>query len=174
MTSFYLDDIPVGRDWLGPRRPSPLAVLIGFVIVFAQVVTNKGKAWGAGFWAQATAAGSGDGSTTATWVGQGEGSPAGTRPTAAAADTALTGASNESRVNGTRSAVTTTNTGDTYQVVATVNATGARQLVEVGLFDAAGSGNPPTGGNLVIHADFAVVNVSNGDSVQYTVKDQLT
>lgn len=159
-----------------PRRSffGTLGHLVGALVLFANVVTNKGKAWGAGFWAQATAAGSGDGSTTATWVGQGEGTPAGTRPTAAATDTALAGASNESRVNGTRSAVTTTNTGDTYQVVATINATGTRQLVEVGLFDAAGAGNPPSGGNLTIHADYAVVNVNSGDSVQFTIKEQLT
>lgn len=151
-----------------------LGALAGAIVLMAQVVTNKGKGWIGGFLAQATAAGSGDGSTLAVNVGQGEGSPAGTRPTAAVGDTTLTGAANESRVAGTRSSVTTTQTNDTYQVVATINATGTRQLVEVGLFDAIGSGNPPTGGNLVVHADFAVVNVSSGDSVQYTIKVQFT
>src|SRR5437899_2947848 len=75
-------------------------------------------------------------------VAMGNGATAGAR-TAAAADTALS-AERESRVAGTESVITITQTGDTYQVVGTItstanyNTSGANAPIdEAGLFDAA-------------------------------------
>lgn len=87
--------------------------------------------------------------------------------TAAAADTALS-TEVETRTSGTESTVTTTNTGDTYQVVGTVAATATRVADEGGLFDAS------TVGNMGVSYTYAVINLSNGDSIAYTVKVQFT
>lgn len=57
---------------------------------------------------------------------------------------------------------TTTVANDTYQVVNTVSATGTHAVTEAGLFDAS------TAGNIFTYADFAAVNLSSGDSVQFT------
>lgn len=129
----------------------------------AQVVTNVGKGWIGGFLAQATAAGSGLGSLAATFVAWGTGTT-----TAAVTQTTLVTPSAEARTNGTRTAVTTTNASDTYQVVGTITSASAQAITEVGLFDAS------TTGNMVVRADFAAINVANGDSVQFTIKIQFT
>jgi hypothetical protein len=50
-----------------------------------------------------------------------------------------------------------------------VTAGGSRAITEVGVFDAAGSGNPPSGGNLVIYGDFSVINLASGDSILFTI-----
>jgi hypothetical protein len=68
----------------------------------------------------------------------------------------------ESRVQGTESIITGTVTNDTYQVVATVSATASRAITESGLFDAS------TAGNMFSYGDFSVINLSNGDSIQFT------
>lgn len=86
------------------------------------------------------------------------------------ANTVTTTSTTEARTNGTASQVTTTVTNDTYQVVGTITAAGTRAITEVGVFDAAGSGSPPTGGNMCIYGDFSVVNLSSGDSIAFTVK----
>jgi hypothetical protein len=70
----------------------------------------------------------------------------------------------ESRVDGTSSRVTTTETNDTYQVVGTITATAARAVTNAGLFDAA------TDGNLFVHGDFATINLSENDSITFTIK----
>jgi len=95
---------------------------------------------------------------------------------AAATDTALgstTGAT-ESRTAGTSSIVTTTNTSDTYQVVGTITATGTPTVQEVGLFDAIGTGNPPTGGNFFLHANHGSTVLAVGETITYTIKVQFT
>lgn len=86
--------------------------------------------------------------------------------TAVAGDTALS-SEVETRTTGTASNVTTTVTNDTYQVVGTVAATTSRAVDEAGLFDAS------TSGNLMISATFAVQNLSNGDSIQFTWKNKF-
>lgn len=83
--------------------------------------------------------------------------------TAAAGDTALS-TQVESRVAGTSSTVTTTQTNDTYQVVATHTATATRAVDEGGLFDAS------SGGNMFTSATHPVVNLASGDSLQNTWK----
>jgi hypothetical protein len=100
------------------------------------------------------------------FVGIGTGATGAAR-TAAAADTALS-TEVETRATGTESTVTTTVTGDTYQVIGTVTATSARAVDEAGTFDAS------TVGNIGVSATFAVINLAIGDSLQLTVKTQLT
>ena len=93
---------------------------------------------------------------------------------AASANVVTTTSTTESRATGTVSQVTTTQTNDTYQVVGTITAAGTRAITEVGVFDAAGSGSPPTGGNMGIYGDFAVINLSTGDAIAFTVKVAFT
>lgn len=101
--------------------------------------------------------------TEPKWTAMGTGGT-----TAAVTDTAL-GTEVETRGVGVSSIVTTSVTGDTYQVVATQTATATRAITEGGLFDQLASG-----GNMFASATFTTVNLANGDSLQFTWKDQLT
>jgi hypothetical protein len=83
--------------------------------------------------------------------------------TAVAADTALS-TQVETRVAGTSSTVTTTQTNDTYQVVTTHTATATRAVDESGLFDASSAGN------MFTSATHPVVILASGDSLQNTWK----
>jgi hypothetical protein len=75
------------------------------------------------------------------------------------------------RVTGTQTQQTTNVSNDCYQVVATIATSGPLAITEFGIFDAAGSGSPPTGGNLFTHVVFDPINVtSSGDSIQFTIK----
>lgn len=94
----------------------------------------------------------------------------GTGSAAAATATAVTTTSTtEARVAASMSQVTTTVTNDTLQATGTITAAGARAITEVGLFDAAGSGSPPTGGLMDVYGDFTVINLASGDSIAFTV-----
>lgn len=87
--------------------------------------------------------------------------------TTAAADTTLfteTG----TRQTGTSSQVTTSVTNDTYQVVGTQTAGGTLAITNAGLFDAS------TSGNLFVKGDFSTINLSSGDSIQFTFKTQFS
>lgn len=128
----------------------------------ATVVTNKGKA----IFADRVRTTPGTYTNAPKQCAMGVGATGAAR-TAAAGDTALS-SEVETRVAGTESTVTTTQTGDTYQVVGTITATAARSVDEAGLFDAA------TVGNMFTSATFAVVSLANGDSLQFTWKAQLT
>lgn len=123
----------------------------------ATVVTNSGKAIAA-----KRHIGSTPSQAEPLYVGIGTGATGAAR-TAVAADTALSTAV-ESRVAGTSSNVTVTNTNDTYQVVGTVTATASRAVDEAGTFDASSAGN------MDISATFAVINLASGDSLQLTFK----
>lgn len=129
----------------------------------ATVVTVKGKA----MFADRVRTTPATYTTSPKFVAAGTGATAAAR-TAVAADSALSTELSEGRTSGTESIVTTTTTGDTYQVVGTVTATGVRACDEAGLFDAF------TVGNMFMSATHAVVNLAIGDSIQYTVKVQLT
>jgi alpha-L-arabinofuranosidase len=83
--------------------------------------------------------------------------------TAAVTDTALS-TEVETRATGTESIVTVTVTSDTYQIVGTITATAARVVDEAGSFDAS------TVGNMATSFTFAVVNLANGDSIQFTIR----
>lgn len=85
--------------------------------------------------------------------------------TALATDTTLT-TEVETRTAGTESKVTTTLTGDTYQVVGTVTFTAPRAIDEGGLFDAASTGH------MIVSWTQAVDNFTTGDSYNVTVKIQ--
>lgn len=81
----------------------------------------------------------------------------------------------EARTAGTSAQATTTTANDTYRVTGTITAAGARAITEVGVFDAAGAGSPPAGGNMGMYGDFAVINLDAGDSIAFqfdTVFDQ--
>lgn len=88
--------------------------------------------------------------------------------TAGVTDTALSSEVETPRTAGTESVVTTTVTGDTYQVAATITASGTRAVDEAGLFDAA------TVGNLFTSATFNVINLNTGDSIAFTWKVQVS
>lgn len=94
----------------------------------------------------------------------------GSGQTASSTALANTTGTTESRVTGTMSSVTVTTTNDTAQIVGTLTAAGSRAITEVGVFDAAGSGSPPTGGNMNLYGDFSVINLASGDSISFTIK----
>lgn len=93
---------------------------------------------------------------------------------AASANVVTTTSTTESRTAGTSSQQTTSVTSDTFRVTGTVTAAGTRAITEVGLFDAAGSGSPPTGGNMCVYGDFSVINLASSDSIAFTVNVQFT
>ena len=72
------------------------------------------------------------------------------------------------RVAGTGSQVTTSTTNDTYQVVGTQTAGGTLAITNAGLFDAL------TSGNLFVKGDFSTINLTTGDSIQFTFKTQFS
>ena len=90
------------------------------------------------------------------------------------ANVVTTTSTTEARTSGTPSQQTTSQTNDTYQVVGPITAAGSRAITEVGVFDAAGTGSPPTGGNMDIYGSFTVINLSSGDSIAFTVQVQFT
>jgi len=78
-------------------------------------------------------------------------------------NTALQTPRGEDRVAGTSSIVTTTTTNDTYRVVGTLVMESNGAITEVGLFDAA------TSGNIYIRGTFGALNLETDDSVQFTI-----
>ena len=88
--------------------------------------------------------------------------------TAAVGDTTLFTEASETRVAGTSTQVTTTQTDDTYQVVGTLTADGAKTITNAGLFDAI------TTGNLLMKGDFTGVPLALNDAIQFTMKVQYT
>lgn len=128
----------------------------------ATVVTTIGKA----MFADRLRTSPGTYTNSPKYVAMGVGATGAAR-TAVVGDTALS-TEVETRTSGTESLVTTTTTNDTYQDVGTVTATATRAVDEAGLFDASSSGN------MFLSATFAVINLSSGDSIQFTVKAQLT
>ena len=84
--------------------------------------------------------------------------------------TDLVNASNEARVVGTESQPAA----DTQQWVATVTAAGNQTVTEVGLFDGAGAGTPPSGGVMWLRKNLAAVVLLTGDSIAWTITIQAT
>lgn len=124
------------------------------VVALATVLTNAGKAI-----VTNRMIGSG---TDPIFVAMGTGAG-----TAAITDTTLF-TEVETRGTGTSSRVTTTVTNDTHQVVGTVTATAGRAILNAGNFDAS------TVGNLFVKGDFSVINLNNGDAIQFTIKCAFT
>jgi hypothetical protein len=96
--------------------------------------------------------------------------------TAAVADTGLfsTSTTTEARVAATQTQITGAQTNSKIQYVFTITAAGSRTILEVALWDAAGSGSPPTGGNFFIHADHGSTALNSGDSIAYTLTEDFT
>lgn len=88
--------------------------------------------------------------------------------TAAITDTTLFTESAETRVAGTSTQQTTTVTNDTYRVVGTITASATRAITNAGLFDAS------TSGNLFVKGDFSTINLSSGDSIQFTINTSFS
>ena len=86
--------------------------------------------------------------------------------------TAIASAGNtaEDRTDGTSSQVTTNTSNDTYQVVGTITALTTLAITEMAMFDAAGSGNPPTGGNMTFYGDFSAINLAASDAITFTAQ----
>lgn len=77
---------------------------------------------------------------------------------------------NEARTSGTSTIETVTNPSDTYQVVGLITcATAGKTIQEVALFDAAGTGTPPSGGVMLCRAVHGAQTLAVGDAVEYTV-----
>ena len=102
------------------------------------------------------------------FLGWGTGAGAGS-----ASSTDLSTPATEARANGTSTQFTTTVTNDTHQVVGTITATGAKTITNVGVFDVAGSGSPPSGGVLYAIFDGLSQALNSGDSIQFTARVQF-
>jgi hypothetical protein len=96
------------------------------------------------------------GATEPHHVGMGTGGTA-----AVVGDTGLVTAV-DSRVIGTTSKVTTTKTNDTYRIVATPAASTTRAVIEAAAYTDAAAGV------CFIRVAHSVVNLENGDSIEYT------
>lgn len=118
----------------------------------ANILTNVGKAL-----IVSVLAGSG---TSPKWVAWGTGVA-----TAAVTDTTLGTESAEARVSGTQSITTTSVTGDTYNVQATITSASSQTISEVGLFDI----STHAAGNLAIHADFTGIALAIADAISFLV-----
>jgi hypothetical protein len=81
--------------------------------------------------------------------------------------TDISTAATESRVLCTTSKTGTLATAK-YQAVGTITAGGAKTITNAGLFTTAGSGNPPTGGSLIVWGDHTGVVLATNDQIQYT------
>lgn len=98
------------------------------------------------------------------WLQWGTGSAA-----AKTATTVTTTTTTEARVSATAAQGTTTVTNDKVVFTGTITAAGARSITEVGVFDAVGSGSPPTGGLMDVYGDFTSIGLASGDSIAFTI-----
>ena len=98
---------------------------------------------------------------TNIYVGWGTGSPA------AIGNTALVAAAPEARVAVSHSQVTVVQTGDTYQGVGEITASGARSITEAGLFTAS------TSGTMILSGDFTAIPLATSDKIEFTCSLQL-
>ena len=87
---------------------------------------------------------------------------------------------NNLRVTGTLSRVTTSQTNDTMQVVGTLTEAhaGGATVTNCGVFDSNGSSanltTAPSGGNLLVKSDFTGIPLNQNDSIQFTLSLQFT
>ena len=78
---------------------------------------------------------------------------------------------NEDRTAGTMTQQNTNVSNDTFQVVGLLTCiTATKAITEAGLFDAAGSSTPKTGGNMFLRGTFSAINVNVSDSIEFTIK----
>jgi len=116
----------------------------------ATVLTNGGEQWACEAMAQTSA-------LSGQYIDWGTGAG-----TAAKADTDVFTVSAEARVAGT---VSVTGTGATakYQVVGTMTASATRAITNAGNFQNS------TGANIIVHGDFATINLATNDAIQFTI-----
>jgi hypothetical protein len=88
---------------------------------------------------------------------------------AASANVVTTTSTTEARAVASTAQGTTTVTNDKLVLTGTITAAATRAITEVGAFDAAGAGSPPTGGNMDVYGDFSAINLASGDSVAFTL-----
>jgi hypothetical protein len=93
------------------------------------------------------------------YIGQGTGTG-----TVAKGDVDLWTPATEARVTGVLSEAAA----DKLQVVGTIVADGTKTITEFGVFDAAGSGSPPSGGNLLMHFEMDPQAVDASDEIEFT------
>jgi hypothetical protein len=103
------------------------------------------------------------------YLGWGTGAGAGS-----ASSTDVSTPATEARATGTSTQFTTTVTNDTHQVVGTLTANANKTITNVGIFDAAGTGSPPSGGVLYAIFDGLSQALNSGDSIQLTARVQYT
>jgi len=142
---------------------SPYAFLVSpFLGHYASKVTVKNLITNAGFAGAASRIGGAGSEAIFNYIAVGTGVTA-----ANVSDTTLgteTAASGLSRVAGTMSRVTTTQTNDTSQATTTFTVSGTVAVTESGLLNAASSGV------LLCRQVFTAINVVNGDSLAITWK----
>ncbi|MDE2470437.1 MAG: hypothetical protein KGL35_17255 [Bradyrhizobium sp.] len=105
----------------------------------------------------------------AWWFQWGVGSAA-----AASANAVTTTGTTEARVACVAAQTTTAVTNDTLELTGTIVAAETVAITELGAFDAAGSGAPPTGGNMDYYVDFGAMNLTSGESIAFTLKVQYS
>ena len=77
---------------------------------------------------------------------------------------------NEARVNDDAAVTTTTLTDDTFSVGALITKAGVgAAITEVGTFNAADAGTPPTGDTMFLRATFDAINLVVGNSIDFTI-----
>lgn len=103
------------------------------------------------------------------YIGWGTGATAGS-----ASSTDVATPATEARATGTSTQYTTSVTNDTHQAVGTLTANANKTITNIGIFDAAGSGSPPSGGSLYAIFDGLSQALNSGDSVQFTARIQYT
>jgi len=103
------------------------------------------------------------------YLGWGTGAGAGS-----ASSTDVSTPASEARATGVSTQFTTSVTNDTHQVVGTLTANANKTITNVGIFDAAGTGSPPSGGVLYAIFDGLSQALNSGDSIQLTARVQFT
>jgi hypothetical protein len=102
------------------------------------------------------------------FIGWGTGATAG-----ASTSTDVSTPGTEARANGVSTQQTQTVTNDTHQIVGTLTAASSKTITNVGVFDGAGTGSPPSGGNLYAIFDGLSQALNSGDSIQFTARIQF-
>lgn len=143
-------------------KKSLMEKLVDFAFGTATVVTNKMKA----MFCDRMKASPSTYTNPPKYIAMGVGATGAAR-TALITDTALS-SEVETRTSGSESTVTTTTTGDTYQITGVVTATATRAVDEAMTNDASASGN------IGVSATFPVISLASGDSISFTIKAQLT
>jgi hypothetical protein len=99
------------------------------------------------------------------WLQWGTGSAS-----AKTANTVTTTGTTEARVAATVVQGAKVASNDTIVFGGLITALTAVSISEIGVFDSAGSGSPPTGGTMDCYADFSVMNLNQGDSLNYAIR----